>query len=283
MPFVDLHALTSGGSHAAAALINTIAAGGDGQATAGVPIGPAATLVGWGNGTTIADTIESIQLQSQDMWDPINGENYNLGTSGLTGLYCAFTNVPYRTGVRNFTGQQNTGAANTFVYTLDLYSEGNIGARYPAGWGSYHPANKIVLSTTYGGALTAITWGAQAFAPTTAIPNGIYEIEGAYCNAMTNYGLLRFRHADFGGAAPGFPVYDITNTTVANAVQPKDQFLVYQGYQFKRLSEMMGQPCAPRFRVTNAGTGLRFEMLDIVADTPIVNIIISKVGDLQGL
>lgn len=273
-----MHANTSGGS-TTGALVNTIALGGDGQTVAGVPISPGATLVGWGHGVTIADTLRTATLASQDMEDPINGEAYDFGASSLLGLLHAYTNLPYRTGVRAITGRQNTAAANCFVYYMDLYSETSARTKYASGFGGKHKPKGVVLSTTLA-AKTAITWGADAFSPTTAIPNGVYEIQGVWVSALTNYALIRFRHADFGIAAPGFPVVDMTNTAVANASTPKDDLFLYQGYQFVYLSQYLGIPVCPRFSVTNAGTGLRYEVLDIVADTPLVLLNIRKVGEL---
>lgn len=277
MPSLDLHANTSGGS-TTGATIATIAAGGDGQTVAGVPIAPTPTLVAWGNGVTIADTIKQTQLQTQDMWDPINGENFNPGASSLLGLFHKATWIPYKTGQRLDTGTQNTGANNTFFYMID-YSP-NM-PPVPTRALTKHIPNQIVLTTAFGGAVTAITWGNQAFAPATAIPNGYYAILGAWVNALTNYALLRFRHADFGLFRPGFPVLDQTNTAVANAVLPKDEFLLYQGYQFCHWSEKLRQPLCPVFRATNSGTGLSFDILDIVADTPLVSVNIAKVADLE--
>lgn len=277
MPALDLHAVSSGGGTSLTS-ISTIAAGGDGATVAGVPIAPGATLAYWGSLTTIADTILETKLASQDMWDPINGEDFSPGASSLLGIYMKTTWIPYKTGQRQISQSQNTGGANNLGFTLDWSAST---PPVPMKALSRHVPNQIELSTTFGGALTAITWGNQAFAPSTAIPNGYYSILGCKVNALTNYAIIRFRHADFGLFRPGFPVLDTTNKAVANAVLPKDLFMTYEGYQFTHLTRELGSPCCPTFRVTNAGTGLSFDMIAITADTPIVNVIIAKVADLN--
>lgn len=279
MPMIDLHANSSGGGTSLTA-ISTIAAGGDGQTVAGVPIAPTPVLAYWGGFTTIADTIKQLQLTTQDQWDPINGENFLPGASSLAGIINKSTWIPYKTGQRNVSMSQNTAGANNIAYYID-YSPAN--APVAAVRLSKHIPNQITLWTTLG-ADTAITWNTgNAFAPTTAIPNGYYAILGCWVNALTNYGLVRFRHADFGLFRPGFPVLDQTNTAVANAVLPKDEFLLYQGYQFIHLCRMLNAPVCPVFRATNAGTGLSFDALTITTDTPMVGINIAKVADLNAV
>src|SRR5205823_11138903 len=92
----------------------------------------------------------------------------------------------------------NTGAGNTMGYFTDLYAGGNVtqhpiyGKSGKNGW----------YSQVFGGALTAITWGTVAFSPTAAIPPGKYAIQGAAVSQLTNYGLIRFQHANFGGLFP---------------------------------------------------------------------------------
>lgn len=280
MPSLDLHAVTSGGSVTTLAAISTIAAGGDGATVAGVPIAPGAILTHWGGITTIADVIEEIKLATQDMWDPINGEDFSFGTATgyLAALFNKATWIPYKTGQRQISMAQKTGAANNIGYTID-YSQST--PPVPTRAISKFVPNQINLSTVFGGALTAITWGNQAFAPTTSIPNGYYAILGCYVSALTNAALIRFRHADFGLFRPGFPVLDQSLTAVANAVLPKEETLLHQGEQFVFLSEKLRAPLCPVFRATNGGTGLSFDVLDIVADTPNVNVVIAKVADLN--
>lgn len=298
MGMIDLHAVSSGGNTSALAAggtvgnIGTILAGGDGATNAGVPIAPNANLFAWGAITTAADTIFESQLITQDQWDPLNGEWITNNSSSILGNVHKSTWIPYRTGQRNIQIRQNTGAANVMGYTMDYSSAsaGQVGnGAIQAQVGHRNIANQIVRSVTFGGALTAITWGNQAFAPAQAIPNGYYAILGCKVSALGACGnaLIRFRHADFGLFRPGFPVMDATAlqgdaaTNASSFVIPRDPFFDYEMYQFTHLSNILGQPVCPVFRATNAGTGLSFDMASITADTPIVTVNIAKVANLN--
>lgn len=225
--------------------------------------------------TTIADTIKELKLVSQDQLDPVNGEDIVTGgtASGLLHLY---DYLKFAAGARTVSMAQNTGAANNMAYLMDLYPGGPVQkhAIYGVDGKNWYG------STTYGGALTALTWKQQAFNPTNAIPAGKYAIQGCWASSLTNYALIRFRHADFGVFAPGFPVAD-ANITLARAVTPgagADLTLAYAGYQFSYLSEKFGVPLEPVFTVQANATGLNFEMSAITADTPQVILNLVKVG-----
>ncbi len=240
-----------------------------------------ATLIGWGGMTTIADTVKEIQLLSLDQLDDINAEDFNPGAGSLLGYAHFWENLPYKTAARTIKMAQNTAGANNMGYYMDLYATtvGVSGQPIVTQLGRFGPtAASWIGSTTYGGALTAITWKTQGLAPTTAIPAGRYAILGAKVNALTNYALLRFRHADFGTFAPGFPVIDATNTALANASVSKDPFFLQDMNQFVYLGEILQQPTCPVFTATAQGTGLNFEMAAITADTPIVTLNLRKVG-----
>jgi hypothetical protein len=202
----------------------------------------------------------------------LNGEDFYPGASSLLGMIYNYAKLGYKTGKRTVTIDQNTGAANALAFLLDHYGGG------PVTQGDYFMPNRIVLRQVFGGALTAITWYQQAYAPGTPIPNGKYAILGAWVNALTNYALIRFAHNDFGAFKPGFPVQDSTNTAVANAVLPKDPLTLNQGYQFVYLSNKMKTPVCPVFSVSNAGTGLKIEAISITTDTPIVILNLAKVS-----
>lgn len=253
---LDLHVMTSGGS-ATLAAVNTVPAN-DGATAAGVPIAPGAVLVGWGVLHTIADTIYEAKMTSQDQVDPINGEYYSIGTAGVEGLAHFDTNLPYISGGRLIQDRANTGAANTLAYLIDKYdspSPGSVGSL----------ARKITYSQVFAGALTAITWGSVAVQPTQNFPAGSYGILGAYVRTLTNYALLRFSHADFGGKKPGFPVIDTSKAAARATVSGTGcPILNAPGFQFASMGEV------PTFRTTSTGTGLIAEMIDITADTPVV-------------
>lgn len=270
---LDLRALSSGG--ATGGLGGTfIVAAGDEAAVAGVPLKPNATLVAWGHSTTVADTIENCNCKSQDMLDPINGETFFPGAAADIQLFQKFTNVPYKTGQRIYQIDQNTGAANSLAWALDAYPEDgaqNIkGSRFMPG--------QISVKQLFGGALTAITWGSVAFAPTTAIPNGKYAILGFHAFALTDSALIRFKHASFKGVMPGYPAIDHTTAAIARPTVPGDDSLNQDGFQFVYMSEILGQPCCPVFEVSNAGTGLIIQALSITADTPGIQVNLAKVG-----
>jgi hypothetical protein len=273
---LDLHAVTSSGSTGSLGALSTIALGGDGATTAGVPISMGATLIQWGGMTTIADTIAGLKMSSLDQDDPVNGEDFEFGTSSLLGYHIVHDNLAYVKGARNISINQNTGAANNMGYTIDIY--GDVQGKEPCvALGKLSPRS-IPISSTFGGALTALTWGEKTLAPTSQLPQGKYAIEGFWANALTNYALIRFKHADFGGYYPGLPAIDMTNTAVANAVLPKDDVLLQQGYQFDVMSEMTGLPCCPVFNVGPTGTGLTIQALSITAPTPIVTLNLTRIA-----
>lgn len=240
-----------------------------------MPVAGGAALVGWGGLTTIADTIKELKLVSQDQLDPVNGEDIVTG-SAASGIISVWDYLKFAAGARSVSMAQNTGGANNMAYLLDLYPQGPT-QRHPVYGVDGH---NWYGSTVYGGALTALTWKQQAFNPTNAIPAGKYAIQGAWCSSLTNYGLIRFRHADFGVFAPGFPVVD-PNVAAARASVPgigQDLLTVYSGYQFSYLSQLLGVPCEPVFTVQANATGLNFEMAAITADTPEVILNLVKVG-----
>lgn len=270
---LDLHACSSGGSKDTLAAVSTILLGNDGQTAAGVPIDPSATLMAWGGLTTIADTIEKLQLLAQDQVDPVNGQQFLPGAASVLGLVNQYDYLPFKTGARNILLAQNTGAANDMVYWLDHYGKGNA-VKIPR----YGKANGNAMYSTTMSALTALTWGSAAFAPTQLPPAGKYAILGARVTGLTNYGLLRFSHADFGAFSPGFPVLD-SSKAAARAVVNDDPLLqTANGWQFSYLSDALGVPCNPVFTISAQGTGLLIEAAAITADTPIVNLVLSKVG-----
>jgi hypothetical protein len=236
---------------------------------------PQAKLVAWGAFTTVADTLAYLQLLSQDMIDPLNGENLVNGSGSLLQYAFKYTNIPYKLGQRQIKYTQNTGANPIIGWTLDAYP-----GPATAGRGDQSDKtlpNQILIYNTFT-QLTANTWGTKAYAPATAIPNGKYAILGGWVTGLTNSGLIRFAHADFGAFKPGFPVVDMTNTALANASAAKDPLILNQGYQFCYLGELAGRGQLPVFNVTGAGTGLNIEALAITADTPTVFILIAKVG-----
>ncbi len=274
---LDLHALSSGGSlQPTFGAVGTTLLGGDGQSAPGVPIDEGANLVGWGALTTIADTIAGLQLLAQDQLDPINGQKLNFGTSSVLGVLHQWDYLPYKTGARSFNIAQVTAAANCIAYMLDYYPQNP--KEPPVTVDRFgRSAGNTQYSTTYGGALVALTWKQQAFAPAPLPPAGKYAILGCWVDALTNYGLIRFRHANFGTFAPGFPVVDTSLATARATVNGEDLFS-NNGHQFQVLSEYLKKPCCPVFNLTAQGTGLNYEMAAITTDTPVVTVNLAKIG-----
>jgi len=272
---LDLHAVSSGGG-TSLTTIGTTLAGQDGQTVAGLPIADNAVLVGWGGLTTIADTIAELQLFSQDQLDPANTEDFTLGAAGVEGIRHVFDYLPFKSGSRVLSMKQNTAGANNIGYYLDYYPQNP--PRAPQQHEIFGAGNSNWYgSVTFGGALTAITWGSQAFAPTKILPAGVYSIQGCWVAGLTNYGLVRFQHADFGAFLPGIPVIDQTKAA-ARATVVLDPIFQRQGYQFSHLSEILKKPCEPTFKVGAQSTGLVIQAAAITADTPIVTLNLVKVG-----
>jgi hypothetical protein len=171
---------------------------------------------------------------------------------------------------------QNTAGANNIGYTIDIYPGGPV---------QQHPVYGVdgknwKGSLTFGGALTAVTWKAQAFAPSPAMPAGKYAIQGVHVSSLTNYALIRFQHADFGAFLPGFPVVD-PYAAAARAVLPgygQDLLVDYCGYQFTYLSQVFNTPMEPVFTVQSNATGLNIQVAAITTDTPQILLNLIQVG-----
>jgi len=273
---LDVHALTitPGAALVLGNVAATIAPGGDGASVAGVPISEGCKCVRWGMLSPTADTIAAVKFSSQDMVDPINGEYYVPGAASLLNVFHETENLPYRTGLRMFQAGTNTGVVAGSVYTIDEYQGGSC-----VKGGRYMPGCVVPMSQTFGAALVANTWGSQAFTPPTALPNGKYAILGALVSAIANGGVLRFQHSDFKGKSPGFPVHNYeTISTATWDKSDKSTILTELGTQFVWMGEELGVPCCPVFSASNAGTGLTMQMLCAQADTPVVTLVLAKVG-----
>jgi len=247
----------------------------DGAQVAGVPLRPDAVLRMWGVHSVLANTIAIAKLQSQDMVDPINGVTVTPGTTSLLNQWYDYTALPYKTGARYIQSGTNTAQAAQTAFTIDEYAGG------PVMFGKSDMGNDVVTpSTTFGGAVTSNVWYSQPFSPASAIPNGKYMIHGVHVKDITCPGCIRFAHADFGFMKPGFPCMPevIVSTTSWDKAMKDDLVLNSVGEQFDYLSAKFGRPMNPVFTVSNAGTGLNFEWLGNVANTPTVDLFLSKVG-----
>lgn len=279
MAILDLHAGVSAGNVTALAIGGSVGAtatipAGDDASTYGIPnTGKAAVLMAWGTESIAADTIYESQLTSQDMIDPLNGESYNYGTTSVIIGTFNMTKLPYISGGRKVAVRQNTGAGLATPYTLDGVGSKGTSVAVPRN----APKKIAPFITTFGGALTAQAWGSQAFAPTQPIPNGKYAILGAKARTFTDVALVRFTHPDFQGCHPGFPVVD-SQLSLATSMQLTDRGQIWQeqGTQFQYLSEVTGVPCCPVFNSNAGATGLVIEALSVIADTPVINVVLAK-------
>jgi len=276
MAILDVHAVTytPGAALVLGAVAATVAPGGDGASVAGVPIGPEAKLVRWGILSPTADTIAAVKFSSQDQADPINGEYYIPGAASLINVFHETDNLQYRTGLRQFQVGTNTGVVAGSAYTMDLYPSG-------PGINASEFSNNCVVpaSQTFGAACVTNTWNSQAFTPASALPNGKYAILGVLASAIANGAVIRFQHPDFQGKSPGCPVHNYeTISTASWDKSDKSPLLQELGTQFIKMSHELNQPLCPVFSVTNAGTGLTMQVLSVQTDTPVITLVLAKVG-----
>jgi len=274
---LDMHVIsgTPGAATVLGSAFTTVAPGGDGATFAGTPIistSGTAVLKMWGLLTIAANTVGAAKLSSQDQVDPINGETYVPGAASLLNETLFYTHLPYKSGQRAISAGTNTGVDAASAYLVDLYSGGQC----------VNDAQGNIVVTganTFGGALTIGTWGQLAYNP-TQLKAGKYAILGVYVSAVSYGAVIRFRHADFGQFCPGFPVanYETISTSTWDKIDKDELLLTQHGYQFVKLSKELGVACCPVFSVGNTGTGLTIEMCSRVADTPVVVLVLAKVG-----
>jgi hypothetical protein len=248
----------------------------DGLVVPGIPLRPDARLILHGSISKIANTIAQHQLISQDMLDPINGENAYLGSASLKNLFYKFCNILFGTGARSIYQTSNTAqTANSFGVTLDHYEPGSkVGDCQ--GPGLRFIADTVAVPQTLN-ADVAISWVVTPYAPATPIPNGKYALLGFLASKMTEAHVIRFAHADFGWCLPGIPTVD--HMIATGPEQGMNDHLAMPGYQFEVISELTKKPCIPVFTVSNAATGLNIHSLAATAtDTPVITPYLAKVG-----
>lgn len=272
---LDYHALTiTPGAVLVLGADGVVAAGGDGAATPGIPISPNATLKMWGFNSPTADSIAAIRLRSQDMINPIDGLTYTPGAASLLLQWLDYTHLPYKKGTRSLNCGTNVGVVAGNGFLVDDIPVGNcVNVAYDSG------NDSSVGLTTFGAALVANTWGTQPWlAPN--LPAGKYAILGTFTSAHANVAGIRFTHTDFGGATPGYPVcnYELAAAATTQVAARDDLVANAHGEQFIYLSEKFKKPMCPVFTVSNAGTGLGIQMIAAQAATPVVDVVVCKVG-----
>ena len=275
---LDLHALTLTPGAAGVYGSPGVVAANDGCPTAGVPLDSAkgkATLRMWGFHAPTADTINVLNIYSQDMVDPKNGITMTLGAASLLTQWYDYTTLVYQTGARIITAGTNTGVVAGTAWTLDSYEDAESIAVRPNSGNEVCPP-----PVTFGGALTTNQWGTVVWNPTNPIPAGRYALIGAVVTAITNNALIRFAHSSFKGKKPGFPVVNAELGLVATEqISMRDELVrTAIGEQFIYLSDQLDIPCCPVFDVGPGATGLTIEMNSVQADTPVVHIMAVKLN-----
>lgn len=275
---LDVHALTvTPGAVLVLGADGVVSAGGDGASTPGVPInsGPGiSTLKMWGFNSATADSIAAIRMRSQDMADPIDGIYITPGAASLLVQYFDYTHLPYVKGTRSINVGTNVGVVAGNAFTIDDVEQGETMAIAP------DSGNEAAVGpTTFGAALAANTWGTQPWlAPN--LPAGKYALLGCFASAFANVATIRFRHPDFKGLSPGFPVvnYELALAATTQVGMRDELVQTAVGEQFIYLSEKFKKPMCPVFTVGNAGTGLSIDMIAAQAATPVVDVVVAKVG-----
>ena len=195
-----------------------------------------------------------IQMQAQgDQVDTVNAETFNIGGNSTTTRFKKYTNLPYSKGARQISVFQagSTGPGVQLGFTID-HTEGG-----PVVQGSKAMPKIVVVSLKAPSIPSApLAWNsypvvndpAGSIPWTAALPNGKYAILGAWVNNIANCGLLRFSHADFGAAQPGFEVLNLLDsnnplqTPSVNATT--DELDLEQGWQFVQIGKDIGKPAA---------------------------------------
>lgn len=274
---LDVHAVpTTPGAALVLGSAGTAPAVNDGAQVAGVPLMPGANLRIWGFNAPTADTIANLQLQSQDQADPVNGITVTPGAASLLVQFYDYTTLQYVKGTRQIKAGTNTGVVAGHAFTIDEYNLGKCQMIRHAMGGEV-----MIGAITFGGGLTTNQWSSVSVAPTNPLPAGQYVLLGAYVSAIANTAVIRFSHADFKGLKPGFPVanWELALATTAQVAMRDELVQVSHGEQFIALGDIFGTPQCPQFTVGNAGTGLNIEMISVQTDTPVVNIVVMRVGN----
>jgi hypothetical protein len=256
---------------------NAVIPAGDGATTIGINPQPNAILLSYGaHVSAAAQALVALGLTSNNIVDPVNQlsdavNSTPVMTSAVKSKLCAISYAKGPNLVRY--AQEAAGVLGT--YKMDYLP--NLGT-------SYAPPNYAIQNVAEysiaGSALTAGVYGSTAVNPTATPPIGTYAILGLRVYAITFGAVVRFQHADFLGAYPGIPVVTYGGTANTPA-HNGGNFLTsdgVQGYQFLALSQAMGIPLCPVFRVQGQSTGLNVQALDTLADTPQYDIILQKIA-----
>lgn len=264
------------------AATGTIPAG-DGATNIGISPFPNAVLIAYGAVVgAAAQALVGIGLKSNNLVDSVNGlvDGGSANPTYTRTTATEFLQLGYTKGP-NFVQYSQKAAGKIIAFKLDYITAGLANVT-----GSFFPSTSSDGKTGFCqysqdfAAATAGVYKSLAFAPLTTPPVGTYAVLGARVANVLFGGVLRFQHANFGGASPGFPVvsYDdqaLTPAGIGGDVMTSDNI---QGYQFVYLSQLIGKPCCPVFNIQGQGTGLTVQLLDTIADTVSLSLNLFKIA-----
>jgi hypothetical protein len=257
---------------------NAVIPTGDGATTIGVsPFAGAVMLIYGAHVVAAAQALVALGLTSNNLVDPVNqlADSVNSTPAITSVIKQKFATMSYAKGP-NLVRYANEAAGLTATFKIDVLN--NVGmSTVPANWALQNIAEYSIAAS---GAATAGVYQTTSFAPTTTPPIGTYAILGLRISAITTACVVRFQHTDFGGAYPGIPMVSYSGGTLTGANQGGNPLTSdsWQGYQFVLLSQLLGFPCCPVFRVQGQGTGLNFQLLDTAADTAQFDLILQKIA-----
>ncbi len=278
MTLLDLHSVydATGSTDTVVSENNSNAAipANDGSNVIGLSPFGNATLLGYGATVgAAAQALVTIGMSSNNLVDPVNklldtARGTDTRTCAMKWLTTNYARGP------NLVQYAQEAAGVLATFKIDLVQVGSSSSP------SSYALQNIAEYTINSGACTAGVYQSTAFAPSPTPPVGVYRILGArVCNVLFA-AAIRFTHADFAGAHPGFPVVSysdqaLTIAGIGGNFLTSDQV---QGYQFLAMSQALGIPCCPQFTIQGQGTGLNVEILDVIADTPTIDLIIQKLS-----
>jgi len=255
---------------------NAVIPANDGATTIGISPFANALLMSYGaHVSAAAQALVALGLSSNNLVDPVNGltDSVNTTPTMTSTLKSKFATIGYGQGPNRVQyAQEAAGVLCTFK--IDYVGVG--ASRSPGNYGLQNVAEYSFASA----AVTAGVYKTTAFNPTQTPPIGTYIILGARVYAVTFGAAVRFQHTDFHGAFPGFPVMSFGDQAATVANQGGCFFAdpSIQGYQFLAMSMALGIPLCPQFTIQGQSTGLNVQIIDTLADTPQIDLVLQKVA-----
>lgn len=257
---------------------NAVIPTGDGATTIGLSPFQNAILVLYGaHVVAAAQALVALALTSNNIVDPVNQltDSVNSTPAITSVIKTKYASMSYVRGP-NLVRYANEAAGLTATLKLDWL--GGVGtSTAPV---NFALQNIAEYSFAASGAATAGVYQTTSFSPSTTPPIGTYAILGLRISAITTACAVRFQHTDFQGAFPGLPMVSYSGGTLTAANQGGNAITSdsWQGYQFLFLSQALGIPCCPVFRIQGQSTGLNVQLLDTAADTAQFDLILQKIA-----